>query len=39
MPQDGLAKKAHLSLERLLPRLEATLATIDDREIFLQRLR
>ncbi len=38
MLPDDLAKKAHLSLERLLPRLELTLAGMEDRELFLKRL-
>src|SRR5262245_320372 len=38
MPQDDLAKKAQLSLERLLPRLESTLSAMEDRELFLKRL-
>lgn len=39
MAHDDLAKKAHLSLERLLPRLEPKLAGMEDRELFLKRLR
>ncbi len=39
MPQDDLTKKAQLSLARLLPRLEPALAAMDDRELFLKRLR
>lgn len=38
MPQDDLAKKAQLSLERLLPRLEPTLSALEDRDLFLKRL-
>lgn len=39
MLNPDLAKKAHVSLERLLPRLEPILAPSDDREVFLNRLK
>ncbi len=39
MPQDDMAKKAQLSLARLLPRLEPTLSGMEDRELFTKRLR
>lgn len=39
MPDSDLAKKARISLERLLPRLEPILAQIVDRDVFLNRLR
>ncbi len=38
MLHDDLTKKAHLSLERLLPRLEPILTVTEHRQIFLQRL-
>ncbi len=37
MPND-IIKKAHLSLKRLLPRLEPKLALIEERDLFLRRL-
>src|SRR5258706_10272689 len=38
MLQDDLANKAHLSLERLQPRLDPILSTMEDSELFLKRL-
>ncbi len=38
MLHDDLARKAQLSLERLLPRLEPTLDAMQDRELFVKRL-
>lgn len=38
MLNDDMVKKARLSLERLLPRLEPKLALLDDRALFLRRL-
>ncbi|MCA0456161.1 MAG: cyclomaltodextrinase C-terminal domain-containing protein [Chloroflexi bacterium] len=38
MPNEEMVKKVRLSLERLLPRLEANLAQLPERDVFLKRL-
>ena len=38
MPNEAMVKKAHLSLDRLLPRLEVNLSELPDHNLFLNRV-